>query len=62
MNVLGLLFALLCLSTLGASAAGTDGIGWIPTWNQAIAEARLTNKPILLMAAAPACAGVPGVW
>ncbi|MBS1992219.1 MAG: hypothetical protein JSS83_16970 [Cyanobacteria bacterium SZAS LIN-3] len=37
-------------------------IGWIPTWDQAIAEARQTRKPILLIAAAPSCGGVPGVW
>ncbi|GEM_PF-1060654 len=45
-----------------AAVAANDGIGWIPTWQQAIAEARQTNKPIMLMAGAPACAGVPGTW
>lgn len=40
----------------------STAIGWIPTWDQAIAEARQTGKPILLIAAAPSCGGVPGVW
>ena len=31
-------------------------------WKQALAEARQTYKPILLVAAAPSCGGVPGVW
>ena len=42
--------------------AAEPAIGWIPTWDQAIAEAKQTNKPILLIAAAPSCGGVPGVW
>lgn len=42
--------------------AATAGIGWIPTWNQAVAEARQTNRPILLMSGAPECGGVPGEW
>jgi len=42
--------------------ASEPAIGWIPTWDQALAEAKLTNKPILLIAAAPSCGGVPGVW
>lgn len=42
--------------------AANEGIGWIPTWKQAVAEARQTNKPILLMSGAPECGGVPGVW
>lgn len=41
---------------------GEQGIAWIPTWKQALAEARQTGKPILLMAGAPSCGGVPGVW
>jgi uncharacterized protein YyaL (SSP411 family) len=54
------LFAALMMSQ--AAHAATEGIGWIPTWKQAVSEARLTNKPILLMAGAPSCGGVPGVW
>jgi hypothetical protein len=42
--------------------AESDGIGWIPTWRQAKSEASKERKPILLVAAAPQCAGVPGIW
>lgn len=45
-----------------AAWAAEPGIGWIPTWQQALAEARQTCKPILLMAGQPSCGGVPGVW
>lgn len=45
-----------------AAQADAEGIGWIPTWKQAQAEAARTHKPILLIAAAPQCAGVPGIW
>jgi hypothetical protein len=45
-----------------AALADTEGIGWIPTWKQAIAEASRSHKPILLVSAAPACGGVPGIW
>jgi hypothetical protein len=55
---LGVLF---CLS-MQPSLAESEGIGWIPTWKQAIAEAAKSHKPILLVAAAPACSGVSGVW
>ena len=52
------------LNCVGArpAFAESEGIGWIPTWRQAIAEASKARKPILLVAAAPQCAGVPGIW
>ncbi len=57
------IFLALFLTVLMPSAIAADqGIGWIPTWQQALVEARQTNKPIMLMAGAPACAGVPGTW
>lgn len=58
--ILLMLFAALFL--LPPAQAANEGIGWIPTWDQGVAEARLTNKPILLMSGAPSCGGVPGVW
>lgn len=54
------LFASIFLSQ--PSLAADEGIGWIPTWNQAQLVAARSNKPILLVAAAPQCAGVPGQW
>ncbi|MBL8727051.1 MAG: hypothetical protein JNM25_01380 [Planctomycetes bacterium] len=45
-----------------ASATGRGGIAWFGTWQQGLAEARRTGRPILLMAATPQCHGVPGVW
>ena len=44
----------------GAKAAG--GIQWFATWESGLAEARRSGRPILLVSAAPHCAGVPGIW
>lgn len=62
--ILAFLSGLTVLVGLAAHPAGaeTEGIGWIPTWKQAIAEASKAHKPILLVAAAPQCAGVSGLW
>lgn len=38
------------------------GIQWFATWESGLKEARRTGKPILLVSAAPHCAGVSGIW
>jgi hypothetical protein len=40
----------------------TGGIQWFATWKAGLAEAQRTGKPILLVSAAPHCAGVSGIW
>lgn len=60
LRILFVLLAVLFVSQ--AARAHSEGIGWIPTWKQAWAEATKTRKPILLIAAAPHCGGVPGIW
>lgn len=42
--------------------AAPDSVAWFGTWQQGLAEAKRTGRPILLMAATPQCHGVPGVW
>ena len=37
-------------------------IAWFGTWNGAIAAAKRTGRPILLVTGAPHCQKVPGVW
>lgn len=39
-----------------------SGIVWYGVLEDGIAEAKTTGKPILLLSAAPQCAGVPGMW
>jgi Spy/CpxP family protein refolding chaperone len=39
-----------------------DGIQWFATLAGGLEEARRTGRPILLVSAAPHCAGVSGVW
>ena len=40
----------------------TGGIQWFSTLESARAEAARTGRPILLVSAAPHCAGIPGIW
>jgi hypothetical protein len=42
--------------------AKAAGIPWFATWESGLAEAKRTGKPILLVAAAPSCGGVSGIW
>ena len=44
------------------SAPEEPGISWFGTWDGALAEAKRTRRPILLMSAVPTCHHVPGVW
>jgi hypothetical protein len=39
-----------------------QGIAWFATWQDGLKEAKRTGKPILLVSAAPHCAGVSGTW
>jgi len=46
-------------TTMAQPAAG---IAWYATLDSGLREAKRTGKPILLIAAAPHCAGVSGIW
>ena len=37
-------------------------IAWFGTMDSALAAAKKTSRPILLVSGAPACKAVPGVW
>lgn len=37
-------------------------IQWFGTLEQGLAEAKRTNRPILMTAAAPSCGGIAGEW
>ncbi|MFK7767861.1 MAG: hypothetical protein AB8B55_11620 [Mariniblastus sp.] len=39
-----------------------SGIAWYGVLNDGIADAKATNRPIMLLSAAPQCAGIPGMW
>ena len=62
MRILAMLSLIVGALICSSAARAAEAIGWIPSWEQALAEARATNKPILLMSGAPECGGVPGVW
>jgi hypothetical protein len=42
--------------------AKSQAIQWFATWTSGLKEAQRSGRPILLVSAAPHCAGVPGVW
>jgi hypothetical protein len=37
-------------------------IAWFGTWKEGVAEAKRSHRPILLIAAAPHCHNVSGIW
>lgn len=39
-----------------------ERIAWFGTWEGGLQEARRTQRPILLVSAAPHCHGVSGIW
>lgn len=41
---------------------GQPGIQWYATLESGLAEAKRSSRPILLVSAAPHCAGVSGIW
>jgi hypothetical protein len=45
-----------------ATSTPAAGIQWFATWESGLREARRTGRPILLVSAAPHCAGVSGTW
>ncbi|MBM3992791.1 MAG: hypothetical protein FJ303_01335 [Planctomycetes bacterium] len=47
---------------VGQAIPPANGIQWFATWKAGLAEAQRTGKPILLVSAAPHCAGVSGIW
>tara|TARA_R110002126_G_scaffold1402_13_gene8035 strand:- start:13430 stop:13672 length:243 start_codon:yes stop_codon:yes gene_type:complete len=44
------------------AAAKPEHIAWYSNLDDALAEAKRTNQPVLVHAAAPQCSGVPGMW
>ena len=64
MKRLPLVAALVLLSLASGADAETDtgSIQWFGRWTDAKAEAARSGKPILLVAAAPHCRGISGVW
>ena len=56
---------LLAASLVAQSAplvAQDERNAWYTTLDDALAEAKRTNRPLLVQSAAPACHGVPGLW
>ena len=45
-----------------ADAVNASGIQWFATWDSGRLEAERTGRAILLVSAAPHCAGVSGIW
>lgn len=50
------------LLTSFAAAEIPAGITWYGVLDEGLAEAHRTQRPILLLSAAPQCGGIPGLW
>ncbi len=46
----------------GPADSATAKIAWYSTLESGLAEAKRSQRPILLISAAPQCLGVPGTW
>ncbi len=46
----------------GPIPSAQGGIVWYGTLRTGLAEARRTNRPILLLSAAPHCHNISGIW
>jgi hypothetical protein len=49
-------------SPSGPIPSAQGGIVWYGSLRQGVAEAKRTNRPILLISAAPHCHNVSGIW
>jgi hypothetical protein len=58
----GITFALLALPLFAGAAEPAAKIAWYGTLQDGLQEAKRSKRPVLLVAAAPHCHGVPGVW
>lgn len=62
------LLTIALLTTFSTSAFAQDSqkieprIAWYGTLKSGLAEAERSGRPILLVAAAPHCSGVSGIW
>ena len=54
--------ACLLLPAVAAAAEPAPRIAWYGTLSSGLEVAKSTGRPILLVAGAPQCHGVPGVW
>ena len=45
-----------------SSETAQSGIAWYGVLQDGLQEAQRTDRPILLLTAAPQCNGVPGMW
>lgn len=56
----------LCLAAVSGSVVQaqtiTPRVAWYGRLADGLAEAKRSNRPILLLSAAPQCEGVPGIW
>lgn len=53
---------LVCLLSLMGTVQAEEEIQWFGSWKEGAAVARATNRPILLVSAAPHCRNISGIW
>ncbi len=50
------------ICSLACAQEAQPQIAWYSTLKSGLAEAQRSNRPILLISAAPHCLGVSGIW
>ncbi|MFN8607839.1 MAG: hypothetical protein U0931_09920 [Vulcanimicrobiota bacterium] len=53
---------LLLFLLLTVAALAQERIQWYATWEMGLRQARASGRPILLIAAAPHCHNISGIW
>jgi uncharacterized protein YyaL (SSP411 family) len=59
---IGFTFALIAMPLLVGAAEPAAKIAWYGTLQDGLQEAKRSQRPVLLVAGAPHCHGVSGVW
>lgn len=57
-----ILKTLLMTLLLGQLTRAEGGIQWYASWDSGLSQARKSGRPILLVAAAPHCHNISGIW
>lgn len=57
-----MLKGLLLMLLLGQTSPAEGGIQWYASWELGLSQARKGGRPILLVAAAPHCHNISGIW
>lgn len=59
---LACILMILAAESMAQQSLAPERIAWYGTWETGAAVAKATGRPILLVAAAPQCRNISGMW